>query len=154
MTLIQAQLQEANVQRVVALIANAGFCVAADSHGYVVTEMPDAKPSRAKPMTTFKTWMATIKAAGEKAIPPGDPVFEYAHRVNLPIDILQLHWLEFRHRYIDNAKRYKDWRQVFRKSVEGNWFNLWILRDSGYTLSTAGRQARLNHGNGGDAEHA
>ena len=40
------------------------------------------------------------------------------------------------------AKRYKDWRAVFRKAVRGNWLKLWLCDGEGYRLSTIGIQAQ------------
>ena len=92
---------------------------------------------------SLPTWLNLIKASGEKAIAEDDPVFEYATQVGIPADHLRLCWSEFRSRYSQpNAKRYKDWRSVFRKAVRGNWFKLWwIDADGNYSLTTVGKQA-------------
>lgn len=97
---------------------------------------------------SLKAWLESVKASGQKAIPEDDPVFAYAAEVSIPDDFMRLAWLEFRHRYSQpEAKRYKDWRSVFRKSVRGNWFKLWWL-DPGtnqYGLTTVGLQAQRAH---------
>lgn len=105
------------------------------------------KPKR-KTTVAFQTFLDDCKAKGEKAIPDGDPVFEYADEAGVPIDFLRLHWLEFKERYTaPDAKRYKDWRSVYRKSVRGCWFRLWYLRADGTCgLTTQGEQARRHHG--------
>jgi len=85
-----------------------------------------------------------VKAAGEKPIPDGDPVFAYADSIGLPRDFLHLAWLEFRAQHTaPNAKRYRDWRQHFRNAVRRNWLRLWYLDGQAYALTTAGQQARL-----------
>lgn len=57
--------------------------------------------------------------------------------------MLRLCWIEFRSRYSEpGAKRYKDWRSVYRKAVRGNWLKLWFCNQEGYTLTTAGLQAQ------------
>ena len=89
-----------------------------------------------------------MKAAGEKPIPEGDAVFVYADEVGIPHEFLRLAWLEFRHRYTQpDAKRYRDWRSVFRKSVRGNWLKLWWLdpASNAYGLTTVGLQAQRAH---------
>jgi hypothetical protein len=102
------------------------------------------QPRQAKTMAvSLPTWLATIKAAGQKAIPDDDPVRVYAAEVGIGDDLMRLAWFEFRQRYSEaGAKRYKDWRAVFRKSVRANWLRLWYRTDDGYTLTTAGHQAQ------------
>lgn len=96
----------------------------------------------------LKAWLDAVKAAGEKAIPDGDPVFAYADEVGIPAEFLRLAWLEFRHRYGQpDSKRYRDWRSVFRKAVRGNWLKLWWLDpgSNAYGLTTVGLQAQRAH---------
>lgn len=89
------------------------------------------------------TWLEKLKTSGEKPIPEDDPVFSYAEKAGLPDEHLRLCWREFRTRYSQpDAKRYRDWRAVFRKAVRGNWFKLWWLdADGNYALTTCGKQA-------------
>lgn len=96
----------------------------------------------------LKTWLEAIKARGEKAVPEGDPVFAYADRVGLPRELLSLAWRVFRATYTGpkGAKRYTDWRQVFRNAVEGNWLKLWYVGAEGsFGLTTVGIQAQRVH---------
>jgi hypothetical protein len=96
----------------------------------------------------LKTWLDEIKATGEQPVPPDDPVFAYAASVDLPLDFLRLAWAEFKHRYTQpEAKRYRDWRNVFRKAVRGNWLKLWWLDPAAqqYALTTVGQQAQRAH---------
>lgn len=92
---------------------------------------------------SFKTWAQQVRESGEKLIPDDDPVFDYAREVELPDDFLTLAWIEFKARYsAEDAKRYKDFRSVFRKAVRGNWFKLWAIDAGGaYYLTTVGKQA-------------
>lgn len=96
--------------------------------------------------------MSEVKAKGEKPIQEGDPVFDYAAEVGIPDDFMALAWVEFRHRYTQpGAKRYRDWRAVFRKAIRGNWLKLWFVApDGSYQLTTVGHQAQRAH-NGGKA---
>jgi hypothetical protein len=61
---------------------------------------------------------------------PGDPVSAYAERSGINDDFLELAWLEFRERHLDNpAKKYRDWRAAFRNAVRDNWYRLWRYVD-------------------------
>jgi hypothetical protein len=95
----------------------------------------------------LKTFLAECKAKGEKPIPDDDAVFDYAEKAGIPGDFLWLQWKEFVDRYCQpDAKRYKAWRVVFRKTVRGNWFKLWFVDSNGqYLLTTQGIQAQNLH---------
>lgn len=115
------------------------------------TPLPPAGVKRDGPVG-LKAWMSEVKAKGEKPIQEGDPVFDYAAEVGIPDDFMALAWVEFRHRYTQpGAKRYRDWRAVFRKAIRGNWLKLWFVApDGSYQLTTVGHQAQRAH-NGGKA---
>ena len=108
----------------------------------------DVSAKKGKSAVAFKTFLADCKAAGEQPIPDGDPVLAYAAQAGIPDEFLELHWREFVDRYkLPDAKRYKNWRSVFRKSVRGNWFKLWYVDTAGqYMLTTVGIQAKNTHG--------
>ena len=92
---------------------------------------------------TFRAWQKAIRESGEKAIPEDDPVFAYAEQAGISLDLVRLAWVEFRNRYSESDKRYRDWRKVFRNAVRGNWFRLWYATDDGeYALTTQGMQAQ------------
>lgn len=92
---------------------------------------------------SLPAWLAAIRAAGEKPVPENDPVRAYATEVGLSDELMRLAWFEFRQRYSEpGAKRYRDWRAVFRKAVRGNWLRLWYRNDDGFALTTAGHQAQ------------
>jgi hypothetical protein len=99
------------------------------------------------PTIALTTFLENCRSSGEQPIPDGDPVFDYAAKVGIPFEFLQLHWLEFKARYSEEgAKRYKDWRAVYRKSVRGNWFKLWWMNgDGACALTTVGEQAKRAH---------
>jgi len=99
-------------------------------------------------MVTLKTWRQRIKAAGEKAIPPGDPVFEYADSIGLDPEMLSVQWHHFVQTYTEDrdAKLYIDWRKAFRNSVRNNWFKLWWIDNKGAVAWTSrGLQAQANY---------
>ena len=110
-------------------------------------EFDQAKPKKRNAIA-LQTFLDDCKAKGEKPILKDDPVFKYADETGLPDEFLRLHWLEFKERYtVPDAKRYKDWRSVYRKSVRGCWFKLWFLRADGTCgLTTQGEQAKRHHG--------
>lgn len=107
------------------------------------------KGKKPSPKVTFSQWMSSIPE-DEQPIPPDHHVFDYATRVGLPVDYLELCWLVFMQRYQDDGKaRYADWRTHFRKAAEGNWYGLWwIDADGAYLLTTKGKQADLFHRTG------
>lgn len=115
----------------------------------------DSKPAKGKPLVTLRSWLADVKAKGEQAIPADDAVFAYGQRVGLPMELLQLAWREFRRVYtVDRKdKRYRDWRIVFNRAVQGNWLKLWHLDAASgqYGLTTVGLQVQRNLAGGGDA---
>jgi hypothetical protein len=91
---------------------------------------------------TLGEWIAELD--GADAVPPGDPIFAYADRIDLPSDFLELAWLAIKHRYteIQPTKAYTDWRAVFRRAVRENWMNLWYADPAGgFRLTTPGTQA-------------
>ena len=105
-------------------------------------QAPGASGSKATAIS-LATWLSNLKASGELPIPEDDPVFTYAEQAGIPLEMLRLCWIEFRSRYSEpGAKRYKDWRSVYRKAVRGNWLKLWFCNADGYTLTTAGLQAQ------------
>lgn len=104
---------------------------------------PPIPPKGGRAAVSFKAWADAERKAGRSLVPDDDPVIAYADEVGIPQDFLALAWQEFKVRYTQpDAKRYKDWRAVFRKAVRGNWMRLWILDGTGYRLSTVGEQAR------------
>lgn len=98
---------------------------------------------------SFQKYLEDCKTAGVKPIPDDDSVFDYTQKAGIPDDFLHLHYREFKSRYTQpDAKKYKDWRAVLRKSVQGNWFRLWYAGpEGGYVLSTQGIQAKTFHEN-------
>jgi hypothetical protein len=122
------------------------------------TEIPPNPPLGGKPRQskregkgpsepmTLVAWLSTCKARGEKAIPADDPVYDYAEQVGISVELLHLHWAEFKVRRGESAKRQRDWRQTFRNSVRDNWFRLWwIPPGKPAEITSAGRQAMAAH---------
>lgn len=93
-----------------------------------------------KPLVNFSRWLEILHEAGEKPVPEDSPIFQYAEDAGIDSDYLRLAWVEFKARYTDDSKRYKDWRAVFSKAVRGNWFKLWWIENGEYKLTTLGQQ--------------
>jgi hypothetical protein len=104
-------------------------------------------PKGVKSAIEFKTFLTNCKAANEKPISDYRPVLDYAETIGLPVEMIELCWNEFYRRHapggVSESKRYKDWRQAFRKCVEGNWFKLWWHNpeSNSFELTTSGRTA-------------
>lgn len=103
----------------------------------------DIEDDKSPGALTFKAWTKSLKAKSEKAIPADDPVFRYCDEVGIPHEFLAYHWHEFKARYLQVAKRQRDWRAQFRNSVRGNWMHVWTMPNgSEIRLTTVGEQAR------------
>lgn len=100
-------------------------------------ESKERDKSRTPPVT-FATWMENLPE-GEDAIPPDDPIFQFAADAGIPDDLLALAWAWFERSYTGSrkAKRYSDWRQVFRNAVEGNWPKVWRFQPDGTCVLTS-----------------
>lgn len=96
---------------------------------------------------TFSEWLDQIRASGQKPISDYLTVWDYAEKIGLPAEFVEIAWLKFRERYLDDPtytdKRYTDWRKHLLNSIKGNWFHLWFRKDDAFLLTTAGQQAEL-----------
>jgi hypothetical protein len=116
-----------------------------------VVDSTSTKPTRPKRATrtkrdelTLSEWLASLPE-GEDAIPGSDPVNAYAASVGLPDEFVTLEWHWLKCQYGEggtgSAKRYTDWRAVFRNAVRKGWGDLWAFgRDGSPYLKTAGQQ--------------
>ena len=98
---------------------------------------------------TFKSWLAILKANSEKPISGYKPVWDYADRVGIDRGWVEMAWIKFHSRYLDDStysgKRYIDWRRHFLNAIEGNWFGFWRVSNEGnFVLTTAGLQADID----------
>jgi hypothetical protein len=111
-------------------------------------EKKEEKPSRgkgAKGKASEQTLKAWLGALDGDVVPADDPIFDWAQEVQLPREWIALAWWAFEDRYYHDAKRYTDWRAVFRRALRGDWLKLWRrdARSNDWVLTTAGEQARL-----------
>lgn len=94
----------------------------------------------ARPEITFKAWMENCKADDRSPIPEDDPVFAYAKEMLLPIDFIRYAWVEFKRKYGNSNKRYKNWNQHYQNAIRENWYGIWFERDGEWQLTTRGKQ--------------
>ena len=113
--------------------------------------IPDGSAKqKSKSPVSLKTFIENCKANGEPVISEYQALMNYAETVNLPPEMMQLAWDEFKVKYLPGganaAKKYRDWRMTFLNCVKGNWFKLWwIDNDGAYALTTTGKQAEMAH---------
>jgi hypothetical protein len=106
------------------------------------------KPKKAKAQEIdLRGFIDGCKARGERAIPDSDPIYDWAERTKVPVEMITIAWHVFKDRHIANAKRYVDWRATFRNAVKGDWYHLWRFdgRTSECCLTVAGEQARREY---------
>lgn len=94
---------------------------------------------------TFPEYLNYCKQNSVKPIPEDDSIFEWAEKIKLPIEYLHIAWLEFKRReWLDKKgkpKKYKNWRQVFRKYCEAGWLDIWQINSEGeFYLTVKGKQ--------------
>lgn len=99
---------------------------------------------------SFEGFIEKCKAAGEKAISEYQPLLTYVEDAGLPMEFVNLAWLEFKRRHLpggpDAHKVQADWRQHFVNCVSNGWYKLWYANaEEGYGLTTVGIQAQRLH---------
>src|SRR5579859_2401768 len=91
---------------------------------------------------TLRAFLDACKATGEKTIDDTDPIFAYAQKVGIDLEMIEDCWNVFKAAHLQTAKKQKDWRAHFRNAVRLNWYRLWFLRDGeDARRTTAGEQA-------------
>ncbi|EGJ11954.1 hypothetical protein [Rubrivivax benzoatilyticus] len=104
----------------------------------------ETKAGPKAPKVTLRSWLEAVRARGEPAIPEDDPVQDWAEKVGLPSEFVELGWRAFKRLYLEDrsTKRYTDWRVTFRLALRGNWLKLWWLDGHEYRLTTVGEQVK------------
>lgn len=97
----------------------------------------DIKPTSAKSAITIETFINNCDEAKERKIPEDDPVFDFADKAGIPIEMVQVCWKMFVQTHRENKKRQKDWRATFRNCVKGNWYKLWFVEADGTVKETS-----------------
>lgn len=109
------------------------------------------KPKRErKPAIALKTFLENCKERGEKAISEHKPLLTYVEDTGLPMEFVNLAWMEFKRRHLpegpDERRLQADWRKHFVNCVTKGWYKLWYASaDGGYSLTTVGIQAQRLH---------
>lgn len=111
----------------------------------VPAQKKERKKKSASPEVTFSEWADSLD--GADAIPPDDAVFTTAAKAGIPGGFVALAWAWMEATYgpggSREAKRYADWRKVFRNAVEGNWPEYWAVNRQGeFYLTTKGVTAQ------------
>ncbi|OAE52920.1 hypothetical protein A7J71_17990 [Achromobacter insolitus] len=94
--------------------------------------------------------MENCKERGEKAISEHKPLLTYVEDTGLPMEFVNLAWMEFKRRHLpegpDERRLQADWRKHFVNCVTKGWYKLWYASaDGGYSLTTVGIQAQRLH---------
>lgn len=76
-------------------------------------------------------------------MPPDAPCFKYAENAGIPPEFLAIAWHEYRNRYRDTQKKYKDWPRAFLNCCKERGYGIWYIdNESGqYCLTAKGKQA-------------
>lgn len=97
----------------------------------------DTKPTSSKSAISINTFLENCDKAGEKRIPETDPVFDFAEKAGIPIEMIKVCWNHFVKTHSQNGKRQKNWRQTFGNCVKGNWYKLWYVEADGTVKETS-----------------
>jgi len=92
---------------------------------------------------TLIQFLDQCKANKVRPIEDDDPIFSYAEKVGISVEMLSACWNEFKIAYMGKPKNYLDWRAAYRMSVRKNYYDLWYIKDGELAQWTsAGEQAR------------
>jgi len=104
------------------------------------------KPKRKRSATcSIQTFLELCKESGEERIPKSDPVFDFAEKNKIPLDMVRVCWQQFVSTHKESGKRQKDWRMTFRNCVKGNWYKLWFIEADGSVKETSQYRAIKNY---------
>jgi len=117
-----------------------GYGASASSSSSKDQKIPAAKKPR-RPAIGITEWLTQL--GDQDAIPSDDTIFEYARKIGIPVEFLELSWQSFVQAMRDGRVRKKDWRAHYRNAVRGNWYKLWWWSpDGSCRLTTTGVQAQ------------
>lgn len=106
------------------------------------TVSKSARKTSSSKNVTFKAWNDSL--SDDYAIPPDDPIFEWASKAGIPEGWMELAWMAFADRMTDSEKTQagtNGWRSAFRNYVRNGWLKVWESdRRGGYRLTDAGEQ--------------
>jgi phage replication O-like protein O len=113
--------------------------------GHTKDNLPKDNPTKkgARQEVTFTAWLSNCQQESRTPIPEDDPIFAYAEEMGLQIDFVRYAWIEFKRKYGNSGKRYKNWNQHFQNAVRENWYGIWFERDGQWHLTTRGKQIEI-----------
>lgn len=116
--------------------------VASPTVGHTKENLPKDNLQKKAPREerTFKQWVEACKESNTDLIPEDDAVFAYADEVGISRDFIRYGWIEFKRKYGQSIKRYKNWNQHFQNAIRENWYGIWYEKDDGWHLTTRGKQ--------------
>ncbi|WP_363800964.1 hypothetical protein ABU614_21990 [Lysobacter firmicutimachus] len=111
------------------------------NHPIKPTQKTEKARTHGSPLLTFQQWTQTLEES-EYWFPDDCSAYRFAANAGIPMQFMELAEEAFISKYRGSTKRYRDWRQVFRNAIEGDWLRLWrVDQASGaYVLTTAGIQ--------------
>jgi hypothetical protein len=94
------------------------------------------------PKVAFKDFIDGCRSKQQRPISDYQPVWQYAEKVGLPLEFVELAWYEFKRRMspggVDESKRQVDWQKTFRNYLEKNYLRLWWVGADGKFALTSG----------------
>lgn len=112
----------------------------------MITSTKRSEQAGAKKTKTFTEWIEGRRSLGADPIAGTDEVFAYAQHAGISVELIELHWLEFKTRYADSDRRQRQWPKAFRDSVRANSYRLWWVPPyQPAELTSVGRQAQAAH---------
>jgi hypothetical protein len=108
-----------------------------------------SKKSNPKPKSkelNFQEYLDHCIAENVEPIPMEDQIFNYAEKIGLPLDFLEIAWKTFKENMLSNPdKKQKNWKQTFGVYVRNNYMKLWFFKDGLPQLTTVGIQQQNFH---------
>lgn len=107
-------------------------------------------PAKRKTKITLQQFLDECKEKNERPLKDYKGLWKYCEDVRITEEMIALAWRVFRTKYTSEThghKEQKDWRATFLNYIKGNYLKLWWLdSDENYKLTTAGMQAKMEHG--------
>lgn len=97
-----------------------------------------SNPKRKRSETcTIQTFLDNCKTEGVERISKDDPIFDFAEKAGIPLEMIRVTWQQFVRNNKETKKRQKDWRAAFRNCVRGNWYKFWFIEADGTVKETS-----------------
>jgi hypothetical protein len=98
------------------------------------------------PAGTLSDYLASRKAQSLPVFDNEDLFERYADKLGMPMDYVYLAWQRFQFEHTEGNRRttaQSSWSLTFLNCLRNNWYKLWWHDGSGWSLTTAGKQAQL-----------